>query len=347
MNCRRVRAATSRRFNLGALAAIIALVDRTLIQSAARLLKQGRLVAFPTETVYGLGADATNPDAVRKIFAVKGRPATNPLIVHIAGIEQARRYCLTWPTDAQRLADAFWPGPLTIVLPRSPRIVPDVSAGLDTVGLRCPKHPLALELLREFDGPIAAPSANRSNRVSPTTAAHVREELGDQVDLILDGGPCDIGIESTVITLCTPAPTILRPGHITAEDLGDVLGQIPAIAGSSAAGPQSSPGQLPIHYAPTSPTYLAATSLAALTYLSSHLDQSIIYLAITSSGQSGAPRHHIVRMPCGPEAYAQHLYAALRSADARRPDQIIIESPPLTAGWVAVHDRLRRATRPL
>src|SRR5947207_9629696 len=184
------------------------------IGKAVEILRAGGLVAFPTETVYGLGADATNAEAVAKIFAAKGRPATNPLIVHVADVDTARRFAASWPLAASHLAEQFWPGPLTLVLPRSPAIVPAVSAGLRTVGLRVPNHPLALQLLQQFGGPVAAPSANRSNRVSPTTAQHVRDELGDAVDLVLDGGPCAVGIESTVLDLTGDRPAILRPGGV-------------------------------------------------------------------------------------------------------------------------------------
>src|SRR4051812_2090197 len=177
-------------------------MSRTALDELARavsILQRGGLVAFPTETVYGLGADARSADAVGKIFAAKGRPPTNPLIVHVAGVAMAKLYAAEWPDTARRLAQRYWPGPLTLVLPRYRTIVPDVSAGLDTVGLRMPNHPLALELIQRFDGPVAAPSANRSNHISPTTAQHVRDELGDAVDIVLDGGPCRVGIESTVL----------------------------------------------------------------------------------------------------------------------------------------------------
>src|SRR6185437_5916133 len=180
------------------------------IERAAGILRAGGLVAFPTDTVYGLGADATNAAAVTKIFAVKGRPGTNPLICHVADESMARRYATTWPAAASRLAARFWPGPLTIVVPRAPSIVSGVTAGLNSVGLRAPDHKLTLELIRLFDGPVAGPSANRSNYVSPTTAQHVRDEFGDAIDMILDGGPCDVGIESTVLDLSGEQPTLLR-----------------------------------------------------------------------------------------------------------------------------------------
>src|SRR5215213_843812 len=179
------------------------------IQSAVRVLRRGGLVVFPTETVYGLGADATNADAVARIFAAKGRPSTNPLIVHVADIETAKRYAAAWTDAAQTLAAVWWPGPLTLVVPKRPQIVDAATAGRATVALRVPDHPVALEMLRAFEGPVAAPSANKSNHVSPTTADHVREELGDAVEVVLDGGPCRVGIESTVVDLTGPRPVIL------------------------------------------------------------------------------------------------------------------------------------------
>src|SRR5947207_69544 len=202
------------------------------VTEAVKILRRGGLVAFPTETVYGLGADATNADAVAKIFAAKGRPATNPLIVHVAGADVARRYAADWPVAASHLAQAFWPGPLTLVVPRGATIVSQVTAGGDTVGLRVPAHPLALELLRAFDGPVAAPSANKSNRVSPTAAQHVRDELGDAVDLVLDGGPCTVGIESTVLDLTGERPVILRPGGVQRRKIETILGPVDVFGGS-------------------------------------------------------------------------------------------------------------------
>ena len=221
-----------------------------MIAAAVAVLRRGGLVAFPTETVYGLGADGADPLAVRRIFAAKGRPATNPLIVHVASSTVARRYATAWPATADRLAATFWPGPLTIVLPRDATIADEVSAGRGTVGLRVPDHPLALELLAAFDGPVAAPSANRANHVSPTTADHVRDELGDRVDLILDGGPCAVGIESTVIDLTGGRPALLRPGGISRGQLEAVVGPIDVVQGSAA-----SPGQGSRHYAPVTPAY--------------------------------------------------------------------------------------------
>lgn len=305
-------------------------------------------MAFPTETVYGLGADATNSRAVEKIFLAKGRPPTNPLIVHIAGVAQARRYAKAWPTTAQRLADAFWPGPLTLVVPRAPSICPEVSAGLDTVGLRCPRHPLALELLTRFDGAVAAPSANRSNRISPTTAQHVADDLGDRVDLILDGGPCDVGIESTVITLCQAVPTILRPGGVDAEAIRKIIGSVQVKEQTLGIQTASvSPGQHLRHYSPQAPCYRFEADQAELRdrYIASLGERSVILLAI--GNEVARPSVQTIQMPDDPEAYARHLYAALHSADANSPAAILLEMPPDLPRWMAIRDRMRRAARPL
>src|SRR3954468_3925357 len=193
---------------------------------AVQILRSGGLVAFPTETVYGLGADATNAAAGEKIFHVKGRPLTNPLICHVADEDVARRYVTVWPRAAQALVDRFWPGPLTVVLPKTDAIAANVTAGLGSVGLRAPDHLLTLEMLRAFDGPVAGPSANRSTHVSPTTAQHVRDEFGDAIDLILDGGPCAVGIESTVLDLSADHPRILRPGGVSRASIEEVIGTV-------------------------------------------------------------------------------------------------------------------------
>jgi L-threonylcarbamoyladenylate synthase len=321
-------------------------MSREDLDKAVHLLRDGRLVAFPTETVYGLGADATNPEAVARIFQAKGRPATNPVIVHVAGIEQARRYTTEWSRNAQWLAEIFWPGPLTIVVPRAPAIAPAVSAGLDTVGLRAPRHALTLELLRLFDGAVAAPSANRSNRISPTTAGHVLEELGDRVDLILDGGQCDIGIESTVITLCTPIPTVLRPGDVELDQLRAVLGRVDVHPRSiEQETPASSPGQHPLHYAPQTPCfrYEGEEYPQVVQYLAEHATSSIVMLALNAR-MLASPKHRVVGMPNHPPSYARHLYCALREADASGTSAILIEMPPDEPEWFAIRDRLTRAT---
>jgi L-threonylcarbamoyladenylate synthase len=321
------------------------------VNDGVRILRRGGLVAFPTETVYGLGVDATNGDAVRRIFAAKGRPDTNPLIVHVSDAQVAKRYAKHWPRAAEELARRFWPGPLTLVVFKSDAIVPEVSAGRDTVGLRAPDHPLALELLRAFDGPIAAPSANRSNRISPTTAGHVRMELGAAVDLILDGGPCRVGIESTVLDLTQGAPIILRPGAVTREQIEAVVGPVDVFAGNaSASDPAASPGQQAVHYSPSTPAYRFVPSELEriIERVRARRDALVAVLLIAgSSGFSDLRLATTVRlMPADPAEYARELYATLRELDALGLDSIFIEMPPLEARWDAVRDRLTRATQP-
>jgi L-threonylcarbamoyladenylate synthase len=316
------------------------------IGRAVAVLRRSGLVAFPTETVYGLGADATNADAVAKIFAAKGRPATNPLIVHVADAATARRFAADWPPAASHLAEQFWPGPLTLVLAKSPCIVPAVSAGLATVGLRVPNHPLALQLLREFAGPVAAPSANRSNRVSPTTARHVRDELGDAVDLVLDGGPCVVGIESTVLDLTGPLPMILRPGAVSREQIEAVVGPVnvvPPLASLDA--PAASPGQHPVHYAPRTPAVRFETIQRGLI----HVETDGIPNGLMAVGTIDYLKKwgRIVAMPKVPEVYARNFYAVLRELDGMGLNTIFIEVPPDRPEWAAVRDRILRATEPL
>lgn len=317
-----------------------------LIEQAAALLRRGGLVAFPTETVYGLGADATNPAAVVRIFAAKGRPATNPLIIHVADAGVAQRYAAHWPEVAARLARRFWPGPLTIVLPKRPIIVDGATAGLGTLGLRCPDHPLALELLRAFDGPVAAPSANRSTRVSPTTAQHVRDELGDAVDLVLDGGACTVGIESTVLDLAGDTPTVLRPGAVTAEMIEGEIGPVRLFAGSAPVSQAaSSPGQHAIHYSPVTPAYRFELSDAEKVI--EWRDGPFAVLAISSASAIAASAGRMIEMPADPAEYARILYATLRSLDDLDLRAILIELPPAAPQWLALRDRLARAARPL
>lgn len=321
-----------------------------LIGKAVRILRGGGVVAIPTETVYGLAADATNAEAVRRIFQIKGRPATNPLIVHVVDADVARRFARSWPAAAGKLAERFWPGPITLVAPKSAAIVLEATAGLDTVGLRAPDHPLTLELLRAFDGAVAAPSANRSNRVSPTTADDVRQELGDAVDLVLDGGPCRVGIESTVLDLTRNPPAILRPGAITRQQIEAVIGPVEA-EHSSVAPEQAarSPGQQAVHYAPRTPAYRYEPPDAArvVEWCSRYPNRRAALLAIhvdpVAAGLSEA--RVLVPMPPAPDEYARQLYSQLRRADAMGLAAMFIELPPATAPWAAVRDRLRRATR--
>jgi L-threonylcarbamoyladenylate synthase len=327
--------------------------DLQSIDRAVQILRAGGLVAFPTETVYGLGADATSATAVQRIFTAKGRPATNPLIAHVADEQVARRYAASWPEIAAALARVFWPGPLTLVLPKRPGgVVPQATAGLASVALRSPDHPLALALLRAFDGAIAAPSANRSTHVSPTTADHVLNELGGNVDLILDGGPCRIGIESTVLDLTTPEPTILRPGGVTQGQIEQVVGPIRLFAGTVSRDQAAvSPGQQEVHYAPLTPAFrFERTETSTLhDWLRARAGDSVALLHVSdlALGVDRDRRLDLVRMPVSPERYATALYAKLREWDARGIDAIIVEMPPDEPAWLAVRDRLRRATKPI
>jgi L-threonylcarbamoyladenylate synthase len=313
---------------------------------AVELLTAGELVAFPTETVYGLGADAASPAAVAKIFAAKGRPADHPLIVHVPGHDWIERWAQDVPDAAWELAEAFWPGPLTLILKKQAWVPDAVTGGQDTVGLRVPGHPVAIELLRRFaavgtKGGIAAPSANRFGRISPTTAAHVREELGERVPLVLDGGPCLVGIESTIIDCSRGEPVILRPGHVTPEAIGEVLGAVPA--SETAAGAPRVSGSLEAHYAPVTPLKLVASD-RLLDFLNAlrHSGRRCAVLGHSQPPQSGMP--HVFRLlPAEPVGYAHELYAALRDLDHAGVDLIAVEALPESAAWTAVADRLRRA----
>lgn len=316
------------------------------LERAAEILRSGGIVAFPTETVYGLGADATNAAAVRRVFEVKGRPPTNPCIVHVADEQVARRFVLHWPSAATRLVERFWPGPLTLVLAKTGAIAPEVTAGLPTVGLRAPDHPLTLELLRRFDGPLVGPSANRSTHLSPTMAQHVREELGDTVDMILDGGACRVGIESTVLDLSGEEPTILRPGVVLPEQIEQVIGPVrirPAVVDPGQ--PASSPGQHPVHYAPQTPTYRYESGQTDLlvSWCAAHPDKRAIVLRIGAAPVFANLQQ--IQMPFTAGEYARKMYAALREADRQSAAAIWIEMPPDQPQWLAVRDRLIRASR--
>ena len=313
------------------------------LDKAIRILKAGGLVAFPTETVYGLGADARSANAVRKIYAAKGRPPTNPLIVHVAGVAMAKLYAAEWPDTARRIAQRYWPGPLTLVLPRYRTIVPDVSAGLDTVGLRMPNHKLALELIQRFDGPLAAPSANRSNHISPTTAQHVRDELGSAVDFVLDGGPCTVGIESTVLDLTLARPKILRPGGISRAQIEKVIGRVEV--GETITDkqtPASSPGQHVTHYSPRTPSF--RFDFGGRGALETVANTGFVTLGATGDIVRHGPA---ITLPATPRLYARALYAALHELDAMGLAAIYVEMPPDRPEWAAIRDRLMRATRPI
>jgi L-threonylcarbamoyladenylate synthase len=325
--------------------------DSTVISQAAQLLRAGELVAFPTETVYGLGAHALDERAVRRIFEAKGRPSYNPLIVHVTGADEARQVAASWPLAAQRLAERFWPGPLTLVLPKRD-VVPDVvTAGLKTVGLRVPAHAVALDLLREAAVPVAAPSANRSTELSPTTAQHVEKSLGDRVAMIVDGGPTTVGIESTVIDLTGATPVVLRPGAISAEDLAPVVGAV-ARAGTDPAGdaPRPAPGMMERHYAPRATVLLYDPSNArsvarARRRVRDETARGGRVGMIARNRRAVLDVHELVIMPQTPQAYARKLYATLHDLDDAGCSLILVESVPPDATWAAVADRLDRSAR--
>ena len=311
------------------------------IRRAVELLRQGELVALPTETVYGLGADALNPDAAARIFAAKERPADHPLIVHLPDAEQLTTWARDIPKEAIALARAFWPGPLTLILKKEEGVPDVVTGGQDTVGLRVPNHPVALELLRAFGSGIAAPSANRFGRISPTTAEHVRQELGDRVALILDGGPCQVGLESTILDLSRDVPVILRPGAIGVDDIARVIGRRPRLRGeeaqSDAAAPRVS-GALAAHYAPRTPLELVPTE-----GLSARLCAGDAVLARVSAPEVLPADVTWIVAPADPAGYGHDLYAALRSLDESPCVRILVEALPDGPEWAAVVDRLGRA----
>jgi L-threonylcarbamoyladenylate synthase len=296
------------------------------LQRAAALIRSGGIVAFPTETVYGLGANALDAAAVARIFKVKGRPRQSPLIVHVDSIEMARTLVREWPDAADRLARRYWPGPLTLVLPKQPSISDIVTAGLATVGLRVPSHPLALALIGAAGVPIAAPSANPFTGLSPTTAEHVRQSLGTAIDLVLDGGPATVGIESTVLSLADGEPMLLRPGTIPLPEIESLIGPVRIAEAGMAPerGAHASPGMHPRHYRPRTPLVL-----------------------LSAGGSPPAGRGKWLRlgqeMSREPAAYAAALYAALHRLDAERLDWIAVERPPDTPEWTGVLDRLTRA----
>lgn len=315
--------------------------DEAAIAAGAKALAAGRLVAFPTETVYGLGANALDPDAVAAIFAAKGRPTDHPLICHVASADALAPLVAEVTPAARALAGAFWPGPLTLVMPRS-RAVPDaVTGGRDTVAVRVPAHPVALALLRAFDGPVAAPSANRFGRPSPTTAADVADELGDAVAVILDGGPCEIGIESTVVDLTCDPPQVLRPGRISAEQVAQVLGgPVDAVA----SGPARAPGMLESHYAPGARVEVVAGGEVAARAAAFDADGARVAV-LAPDAVNGLPAAVLVLGPVGgPDHYAARLYAAFRRADAEGAEVILAVPPPAEGIGVAVRDRLQRAS---
>ncbi len=320
------------------------------LDDAVRRLRSGGLVAFPTETVYGLGALALDAAAVSRVFAAKGRPPSNPLIVHVLDESMARRVVASWTMSARALASAFWPGPLTLVLPASADVPLSVTSGGPGVAVRSPDHPVALALLRAVGEPLVGPSANRSGGVSPTLASHVREAFDPEEVLVLDGGACRVGVESTVLSLMDPAhPVILRPGLIGAAAIAEVLG-VPVVEAGKASGAAGSPGRLGPHYRPSSPVVLV-DSLASLDEALMSDGGGCVVLTPPGLTVEVEPPHGVISMPGEASAYAARLYAALREADAARPSRILVCRPPTsgqrdeeTALWRAIHERLSRAS---
>jgi L-threonylcarbamoyladenylate synthase len=333
--------------------------DEAIIAHAAEILRRGGLVAFPTETVYGLGANALDAAAVDRIYAAKGRPAYNPLIVHVADVTQVGDVAREWPAKADRLARAFWPGPLTLVVPKRPEVPASVTAGLDSVAVRVPAHPVARALLVAARIPIAAPSANRSTEVSPTTGAHVERSLGDAVDLILDAGPTTVGIESTVVDVTRDPPSVLRPGMITHDDLARVVGTVvrtvsefkPHPAREPRPSPdvpdthaRPSPGMLERHYAPRTSLLLVEAGSVRQTIEDEERAGRKVGAVLVTGMTPSPPAHRVAVLDDDPARYATALYAVLHRLDEDTDiDVIVVERPPDLPEWFALHDRLRRA----
>jgi len=321
--------------------------DPAAIAHAAAHLEAGGLVAFPTETVYGLGGDAENPAAIAAIYAAKGRPANHPVIVHLSPAGDPAYWVKQLGGDARKLIDAFWPGPLTLILKRAEHIPAAVSGGQDSVGLRCPSHPVAQALLSTFKqgrGGVAAPSANRFGHVSPTTAQHVRDEFGAGLE-VLDGGACEVGIESTIIDLSRGFAALLRPGHVTPEQIAEVLGVAPRLPdGSDATAPRAS-GTLKAHYAPRTPlALLSAEQIAVeLARRAPGLRVAVVARASVSAAWAALSDVHYVAAPEAPALYARELYRLLRALDRAEVEQILVERLPDGPAWDALNDRLGRA----
>ncbi len=332
----------------------VATIDGAEIKSASTLLKAGQLVAFPTETVYGLGCDAANAEALARLYRVKGRPGDHPVIVHLSSVEQLSDWAETVPDQALALAEKFWPGPMTLILKKSKRVLAAVSGGQDTVGLRIPSHPVALALLKEFNSGIAAPSANKHGKISPTTAEHVRSELGDLVAKVLDGGQCTVGIESTIIDLSGDVPRILRPGMITLEQIEAVLksaknsgksdktDKSKQDTDSTSVAPRA-PGTLSSHYAPSTGLKLFAhENLPRAIATAENLMLRVAVMAFSDP----IPCSAIItwkQLSEEPAECARQLYAAMRELDTVGADYIIVEEPPELEEWIGILDRLRRA----
>jgi L-threonylcarbamoyladenylate synthase len=317
------------------------------IAQAAAVIRAGGLVAFPTETVYGLGANALEARAVARIFEAKGRPSTNPLIVHVPDCAAAQSLASTWPESAEQLAERFWPGPLTLILPKRDLIPDNVTGGGATVALRVPAHPVAQALLRSAQVPLAAPSANRSEQISPTQAAHVLRGLDGRIELLLEGGPTSGGLESTVLLLTSPIPRILRPGLVSPAEIEAVIGPVerPAVAPEITDGPSLSPGQMARHYAPRLPMELTSHGAERVqTLLAQGERVGWLTFAPDALSPAACDSLRLIIMPDEPEAYAARLYAAMHELDALPLTRLVADAPPASEAWLAVRDRLLRAS---
>ncbi|MBT9568733.1 MAG: threonylcarbamoyl-AMP synthase [Thiobacillus sp.] len=312
--------------------------DPAAIARAAVLLRDGGLVAIPTETVYGLAANAADDQAVARIFAAKGRPADHPLIVHLASAVHMTDWAREIPDSAWKLAEQFWPGPLTLILKRAPKMGEAASGGLDTIGVRVPGHPVAQALLTAFGGGVAAPSANRFGRISPTCAAHVLSELRGRIDAVLDGGVCSVGLESTILDLSSPVPRVLRPGAVTADMLAAVIGPLDAVPAGETP---RAPGNLEAHYAPVTPLRLVPSR--GLEAEAGRLAATGAIVVLAQRAPLSAINCQWIQLPGDAVAYGHDLYARLREADALEATYILIEAPPGGTEWTAVNDRLKRA----
>lgn len=314
------------------------------ILKAIEVLKKGGLVVFPTETVYGLGADARNEQAIKKVFAVKGRPAHHPLIVHLASLEQLNNWAVNIPESAIELAKYFWPGPLTIILQKHPQVSNLITGNQNTIAIRMPRHPLTLEMLQQFGSAIVGPSANSYGKISPTTVQHIARDLGNKVDYILDGGPCEIGIESTIVNFTSNIPQILRQGSISAELITKVVG-ISLTPNNTKPHNIRTPGSSKTHYAPSKPLYLSS-SIEFLNIAKLAIKENLNYSYLSFQKCPTQNKHVIwLQAPDDPTLYAKNLYAYLHQLDVLNNQCIVVEMPPLQPAWTAIIDRLTRASK--
>lgn len=314
--------------------------DSQEIEKAVGILRAGGVVAMPTETVYGLAGDASNPNAIKKIFSVKGRPIDHPLIVHIGDLSLLSQWASEVPEEALKLANAFWPGPMTLILKKAPSVNTLVTGGQETIGLRMPNHPVAIQLLKTFGKGLAAPSANRFGRISPTSSEDVKEELGDRVDLILEGGVCEVGVESTIVDMTGAKPRILRPGMISAKEIEAVLNEKLNTVSSTA--PRVS-GSLESHYAPITPVKQIMPDVLSEMLKSMDVPAAVMIRSLVLD-KALQKKHSVIKMPLDPKQYAHDLYHVLRTLDHLQMSMILIEALPEGEEWEAVSDRLKRAS---